>query len=129
MRHHIRCGVRGRYCNHGTPERDGAEVLVVPMALTEKDLFDIQENLWDARSKWRNIGLAIKIRNPDLEVIDQENRDIDAKFQSMILLWLKNGKDCTWATLCKALEARSVGLSDLAARIRSEKCVGEGVVQ
>ena len=99
------------------------------MALTKDDLFDIQENLWDARSKWRNVGLAIKIRHPDLEVIDQENRDIDAKFQSMILLWLKNGKDCTWATLCKGLEARSIGLSDLAARIRSEKCVGEGVVQ
>ena len=99
------------------------------MALTKDDLFDIQENLWDARSKWRNIGLAIKIRHPDLDVIDQDNRDVDAKFQSMILLWLKNGRDCTWATLCKGLEARSVGLSDLAARIRSEKCVGEGVVQ
>ena len=99
------------------------------MALTEDDLFDIQEKLWDARSKWKNIGLAIKIRNPDLDVIEQNNHDIDAKFRSMILHWLKNGKDCTWVTLCKALEARSVGLDDLAARIRSGRCADEDAVR
>ena len=91
--------------------------------LKEDDLFEIQEQLWDARSKWRNIGLGLKIRQPDIEVIDVNNGNVDDKFNSMILKWLQNGKNCTWAALCKALSARSVGHASLAAKIEQEKCV------
>ena len=85
--------------------------------LKEDDLFEIQEQLWDARSKWRNIGLGLKIRQPDIEVINVNNGNVDDKFNSMILKWLQNGKNCTWAALCKALSARSVGHASLAAKI------------
>ena len=91
--------------------------------LKEDDLFEIQEQLWDARSKWRNIGLGLKIRQPDIEVIYVNNGNVDDKFHSMILKWLQNGKNCTWAALCKALSARSVGHASLAAKIEQEKCV------
>ena len=86
--------------------------------LREDDLFDIQEKLWDARSKWKNIGLGLKIRPPDLQVIDRNHHDADDKFQSMILKWLQIGKDRTWAALCKVLSARSVGHGQLAEQIR-----------
>ena len=90
--------------------------------LREDDLFEIQEELWDARPKWRTIGLGLKIRPPDLDVIDQNGEGIDAKFESMILKWLQNGKNCTWASICKILSTRSVGHSNLAEEIRRKKC-------
>ena len=87
--------------------------------LREDDLFDIQEKLWDARSKWKNIGLGLKIRPPDLQVIDRNHHDDDDKFQGVILKWLQiGGKDRTWAALCKVLSARSVGHGQLAEQIR-----------
>ena len=82
--------------------------------LREEDLFDIQEKLWDARSKWKNIGLGLKIRPPDLQVIDRNHHDDDDKFQGVILKWLQiGGKDRTWAALCEVLSARSVGHGQL----------------
>ena len=91
--------------------------------LKENDLFEIQEAIWDARPKWKNIGLGLKISTSDIEVIDVNKGNVDDKFQSMILKWLQNGKNCTWAALCKALSARSVGHASLAAKIEQEKCV------
>ena len=90
--------------------------------LREDDLFEIQEELWDARPKWRKIGLGLKIRPPDLNVIDGNDADIDTKFENMILKWLQNGKDCTWASICEVLSTRSVGHSNLAEEIRRKKC-------
>ena len=87
------------------------------------DLFEIQEQLWDARSKWRNIGLGLKISTSDIEVIDVNNGNVDDKFHSMILKWLQNGKNCTWGALCKVLSLRPVGHDKLAAEIKQKKCV------
>ena len=89
--------------------------------LKTDDLLKIQEELWDARSKWRNIGLGLKIRASHLRVIDQNGDNVDDKFQSMILRWLHIGKDCTWGALCEVLLARSVGHSHLAEQIRRNK--------
>ena len=89
--------------------------------LKTDDLLKIQEELWDARSKWRNIGLGLKVKASDLQVIDQNKDDVDDKFQSMILKWLDIGKDCTWGALCEVLLARSVGHSHLAEQIRRNK--------
>ena len=90
--------------------------------LEENDLVDIQERLWDARSKWRKIGLTLKIKPSDLEVIEKDGSDTDDRFEKMILRWLRNGEKCTWDALCQALSARSVNCCDLADRIRGEKC-------
>ncbi|CAI8020892.1 Interferon-induced helicase C domain-containing protein 1 [Geodia barretti] len=87
------------------------------------DLYEIQEAIWDARPKWRNIGLGLKIRPPDIEVIDVNNGNVDDKFHGMILKWLQNGKNCTWGALCEVLSLRSVGHDNLAAEIKRKKCV------
>ncbi|CAI8033424.1 Interferon-induced helicase C domain-containing protein 1, partial [Geodia barretti] len=87
------------------------------MDLRVDDLYEVQEAIWDTRPKWKNIGLGLLISPPDIEVINENNGNIDDKFHSMILKWLENGKNCTWAALCKALSARSVGHANLAARI------------
>ena len=88
------------------------------------DLLEVQEAIWDARPKWKNIGLGLKIRQPDIEVINVNNgNNFDDKFQSMILKWLENGKNCTWGVLCEVLSLRSVGHDNLATEIKRKKCV------
>lgn len=96
------------------------------MELGEKDLCDIQDELWDARSKWYNIGLGLLLAASDLDVIDKDKGDIDAKFRSMILKWLRGGEQCTWEVLCKALSARSVDQTILARTIRQKYCPAGG---
>ena len=95
------------------------------MAVKIDDLHEIQVEIWDARPKWKNIGLALKIRKPDIDVIDKNKGDIDEKFQDMIIKWLENGENCTWAALSEALSACSVGHKDLAEKVRREKCVDD----
>ena len=64
--------------------------------ISEDDLFSVLDLLWGARPKWRLIGLGLKISQADLNVIDRDNHDTDAKFRSMFEQWLKNGKNWTW---------------------------------
>ena len=92
------------------------------MELTEDDLGDIQDEAWDARAQWYNIGLRLRLPATDLDVIDKERGDIEAKFRCMLLKWLRSGNHCTWEALCKALSARSVNQAKLAATIRQQMC-------
>ena len=77
------------------------------------DLYEIQEAILDAMLQWKNIGLGLEISPLHIEVINVNNGDVEDKFRSMIFKWLTNGKNCTWAALCKALSARSVGHANL----------------
>ena len=90
--------------------------------LTENDLGDIQEEAWDARAQWYNIGLRLRLSTTDLDVIDKDQGNTEAKFRCMLLKWLRSGKQCTWEALCEALSARSVDLTVLAAKIRQKMC-------
>ena len=88
--------------------------------LKEDDCFEIEEELWDTRAKWRTIGQGLKISRSDLDVIKQNNADVDDQFRSMIDKWLQNGEDCTWEALCRVLSARSVGYRTLAREIEQK---------
>ena len=88
--------------------------------LKEANFFEIQETIWDARGKWRTIGLGLKISRSDLDVIKQNNADVDDQFGSMLLKWLQNGEECTWEALCRVLSARSVGHHTLALEIEQK---------
>ena len=92
------------------------------MELKEDDIFEIQEEAWDARSKWSNIGLGLRLPPSDLDVIEKDQGDTDDKFSKMIRKWLRTGKNCTWESLCKVLEARSIGKAHIAKEIRRQKC-------
>ena len=96
--------------------------------ISEDDLFSVLDLLWDARPKWRCIGLGLKISQADLNVIDKDNQDTDDKFRSMFENWLKKGKYCTWDAVCEVLSARPVGCKTLAdeVRRRRKKCADGG---
>ena len=66
------------------------------MELKEEDLSEVQDELCDARIKWYNIGLRLA---PDLDVIEKDGVDTEARFRSMLRKWLREGKILKW--LCE----------------------------
>ena len=49
------------------------------------DFAQVQEALWEARVKWKNIGIRLKLEVSDLDCIDAEpGIGIDEKFNRMI---------------------------------------------
>jgi hypothetical protein len=82
-----------------------------------KDLYEVQTAAWDARTKWYNIGLALKIDPGTLDVIEGNNKDIDKQFRAMLTTWLKMvDPRPTWEALAEALRSPTVGYEHLAER-------------
>ena len=77
-----------------------------PNILTEDDLFDIYKEVLDVAAEWRNVGLALRVRNPELDVIEKScplaPRDC---LRAVLAGWLKgrNGPQPTWGALCEAV--------------------------
>ena len=92
------------------------------MELKEEDLSDVQDELWEARIKWYDIGLRLRIPASDLDVIENDGGDTGARFRNMLLKWLRQGKNCTWEALIKALSSPSVGYTTLANSIQQNRC-------
>ena len=91
------------------------------MALTVNDFADVQSALWEARRKWFNIGVRLRLKVTDLEAIDHElGQDLEGKFVRMILSWLVSGEKCTWRALRETLKHHTVSLPVLAREIKTE---------
>ena len=90
--------------------------------LVPDNLKDIQDLVWDARTKWSNLGLELGIKITDLEVIEQKSRsDIDTCFKKMLLMWLRMVDPLpSWESLISALGKSSVGRKDMAESIRKK---------
>ena len=88
--------------------------------LVPDNLKDVQDLVWDARTKWNNLGLELGIKISDLEVIEQKNKsDVDTCFKMMLLMWLRIVDPLpSWEGLISALGKNSVGRKDMAEKIR-----------
>ena len=86
--------------------------------LTIKDLCDIQECVWNARTEWHNIGLKLKIHPETLREIEGNNKDIGKCFRAMLTIWLKTvDPKPTLAALAEALRSPMVGHEHLAEQL------------
>ena len=82
------------------------------------DFAEVQEALWEARFKWYNIGIRLKLKVPDLNCIKFEpGIDLEEKFNRMINSWLNMGESCTWPTLCGALTHPTVAMPNVAEEV------------
>ena len=83
--------------------------------LTIDNLGDVLEAVWEARSKWYNIGLKLGTSPGTLDSIKAANQNPDDCITAMIKDWLNNGKPRpTWAAVAKALKSPMVGYAQLA---------------
>jgi hypothetical protein len=89
--------------------------------LSIHDLGDVLEAVWEARSKWYNIGLKLGISAGTLDSISKaNNQNPDGCLTAMIKDWLENGRPRStpsWAAVAKALQSPMVGHAQLAEQL------------
>ena len=83
---------------------------------------EVQEAIWEARPKWYNIGVRLKLEVSDLDAIKAESGiDLEEKFNRMINCWLKSIESRTWATLYEALKHPTVAMPNVADKVKTLK--------
>ena len=83
--------------------------------LNSDDLGEVQEALWEARLKWRNIGLRLNMKSHELDTISKEaGDDIGEKFTKMVEFRLKMTEPCTWKILYEVLKNPTVNMPHVA---------------
>ena len=89
--------------------------------LSINDLGAVLEAVWEARSRWYNMGLKLGTSPGTLDAIKLEAKESpDNCITAMIKDWLNNGKPRpTWAAVAKALRSPMVGYGHLAEQLRS----------
>ena len=82
----------------------------------EDDLLDVKKEVMDLASRWKDLGLALRVRRPVLDTISSKNHHnpVDC-LGDMLLVWLQGQYDTkrfgqpSWELLCKAVENRAGG--------------------
>lgn len=88
-----------------------------------EDLGDVFEEVFEARSKWYNIGLRLKVPVGSLETIKGENDDAADCLREMLKISLKSiSHKLTWVSLVEALKSQTVGELPLADRVKTKYC-------
>ena len=78
------------------------------------ELGDVYTKLYDARNKWFNIGLALKISYSTLESIESEKPDNSDRLRKMLAHRIQSGGPLTWTDMCSCLRHPTVERNDLA---------------
>ena len=80
---------------------------------------DIQNRLWEARTKWFTFGLQLRLPIDILQVLGANNRDDQDKcFTFMLVEWLNGrGGEISWKAVVSALIKPTVGFKSLAEKI------------
>ena len=75
--------------------------------LTISDLPQVFVAVFDARTKWYDIGLVLKIDAGSLDAIEEDNpRDVQNCLRALLKKWLRRGQPKpTWGALREALES------------------------
>ncbi len=85
------------------------------MAATE--FKDVYNEMFEARAKWRQIGIQLGLTTGDLEAFSKKYHDPDNLIESVLDWWFRNNENPTWAVLIEALRSQSVGHTKLAQTI------------
>ena len=94
-----------------------------PGPLTTGDMKKICDSIWDARTKWYNIGIQLEIDVSVLDAIKQDNDDVGLRLTAMLNGWLKQTTPSpTWQALVHALKSPMVGCRHLAESIEKKYC-------
>ena len=93
--------------------------MTLPFLQLDTDNFaEVQEALWEARSKWYNIGTRLKLGVFELDCINAEpGCGLGEKFNLMIKTRLKKMEPCTWRDLYEALIHPTVDMPSVALKL------------
>ena len=88
----------------------------------DDDFGTIYQELWDVRSKWRYLGLALGLKPATLDAIETDHRYTDKCLYNVLLMWLKASPWRSWEDLFEALSVKTVGCQELAKQLRDKYC-------
>ena len=79
--------------------------------------------LHPVRAKWRDLGIALKMKQADLDAIEKDTSgSVDRALQNMLTQWLKSDEDCTWSQIAEALDSAVVSEKKMAKSLRGKYC-------
>ena len=91
------------------------DVELNPGPLTTGDLKMVLNSVWDARTKWYNIGIQLDIDVSVLDAIKHDSDEVDSRLTAMLTNWLKRTTPSpNWEALADALKSPAVGYGHLA---------------
>ena len=105
-----------------------ANILLVSIPsgqLTVEDLSEVRGALYEARAKWYDIGIELKLSIGTLNTIKEDFPQAAECLREACIHWLKHiDPRPSWEALTKALESPPVGEGHLAQQLRDKHCPG-----
>ena len=92
------------------------------MALTIDDLGVVREELYEARTKCYDIGLALKLPVATLDSIEGQFDNHSEKLREILKVWLKTATEHSWQDIVDVLKRRVVAEPKLASDIEAKHC-------
>jgi len=95
-----------------------------------EELSEVRGALYEARAKWHDIGIELKLPVGTLTAIREDFPHAADCLREMCIIWLKrNDPRPSWVALVKVLESLPVGEGHLAQQLRDKYCQrGEEVI-
>ena len=95
--------------------------IISPGQLTIKDLPEVRDALWSARSKWLDIGIELGIDKSELDSIEESSRGDPSKcLTSVVSHYLeKSSYTRSWSGIVEALKSPYIGHDYLAHQLES----------
>ena len=88
----------------------------------DDDFGTVYQEVWEVRSKWRYLGLALGIKPTTLDAIETDHRSCEKCLYNALLTWLKASSQRSWEDLLEALSVKTVGCQELAKQLRDKYC-------
>ena len=89
--------------------------------LTDKDLWKVQNILWEVCERWFDIGIQLKLEPNNLNKIEANYKTVEECCRKMLLTWLSQVEPKpTWSALVEALKSPAVKCEDVARKIKLE---------
>ena len=79
------------------------------MRLETEDLSTVHEELYDARSKWYDLGMKLGVKVAVLDRIRQQFSNSSDCLREVLQHWLQSSPCPTWERVCAALRSCTVG--------------------
>ena len=93
------------------------------MALNINHLGDVRAELFESRTKWYDIGLALKVPVTTLDSIEGQSGNDSKKLLETLKIWLKTAKEPSWQDVVGVLKSPVVGEPKLASDIEAKYCI------
>ena len=95
-----------------------------PTTLSNDDLIDVKAALLEAKVKWMDIGLVLRVSQGDLESIKQNYSNDDDRLLYMLIKWFNVTPKPCWENVAEALSHSTVGRVRMAMKVRDTYCEG-----